>query len=61
MNLEFPTTLGSVDPSILNPRSTWEDKEAYDAQRLALAKLFQDNFGKFSGDAGKFAAHGPKV
>ena len=60
MNVEFPTTLGDVDPSILNPRDTWADKDAYDAKAADLAKLFQENFAKFSGDAAKFAAHGPK-
>ena len=61
MNLEFPTTLGSVDPKILNPRETWADKDAYDAKRKELAELFTTNFKKFSGDASKYAKHGPQA
>ena len=42
-----PTSVPGVDPHLLNPRSTWADKDAYDAQAVKLVQMFQDNFTKF--------------
>ena len=36
-----------VDASILDPRSTWADKAAYDVQARRLVNMFVNNFGKF--------------
>lgn len=44
---EVPTALEGVDPAILNPRETWADKSAYDAQAQALVDMFSKNFAKF--------------
>ena len=44
---QVPTELEGVDASILNPRETWADKEAYDKQANALVEMFIDNFEKF--------------
>ena len=44
---EVPTELDGVDPKILNPRETWADKEAYDAQANALIGMFNQNFEQF--------------
>jgi phosphoenolpyruvate carboxykinase (ATP) len=42
------------DSSILDPRSTWEDKDAYDAQARKLAETFISNFKTLTGtDPGK--------
>jgi len=41
---EYPTELPGVPQGILDPRNAWEDKEAYDAQRLKLANMFKDNY-----------------
>jgi len=42
-----PTHVEGVDPKILNPRDTWSDPEAYDAQAEKLADMFVANFEKF--------------
>ena len=44
---QVPTALPGVDPTILNPRETWVDKPAYDAQARALVDMFGKNFAKF--------------
>ncbi|MDP6763873.1 MAG: phosphoenolpyruvate carboxykinase (ATP) [Planctomycetota bacterium] len=43
-NLKMPRACTGVDPAILNPRNTWEDKEAYDTQAVALREMFRVNF-----------------
>lgn len=43
-NLDMPTTCPGVPADILNPRNTWDDGEAYDAQALKLRDLFRKNY-----------------
>lgn len=46
--LQIPVACPEVPSDILNPRSTWSDKQAYDQKRLELAEMFNDNFEKFA-------------
>ena len=46
---QVPLALDGVDARILNPRETWADKAAYDAQAQALVDMFNKNFAKFEG------------
>ena len=44
---EVPMTCDGVDATLLNPRDTWADKAAYDAQAAKLVGMFSDNFEKY--------------
>ncbi|MCV0394676.1 MAG: phosphoenolpyruvate carboxykinase [Rhizobiaceae bacterium] len=44
---EVPVAAPGVDQSILDPRATWADKDAYDRQAGRLVGMFVDNFAKF--------------
>jgi len=46
--LMMPTTCPNVPEDVLNPRNTWEDKEAYDVKANSLANAFNKNFEKFA-------------
>jgi phosphoenolpyruvate carboxykinase (ATP) len=61
-NVDVPTSCPHVPASVLNPRDTWTDAAAYDAQATKLAQMFVDNFKAFAADvdAGVVAA-GPRV
>ncbi len=42
-----PTSLPGVEPHILDPVKTWEDKAEFDKTARALVGMFQKNFAKF--------------
>jgi phosphoenolpyruvate carboxykinase (ATP) len=48
--LERPVAVAGVPDEVLDPRSTWSDSVAYDAQASKLAGMFKENIKKF-GDA----------
>jgi phosphoenolpyruvate carboxykinase (ATP) len=59
---EVPTAVPGVDSSLLDPRSTWRDPDAYDRKSRELARMFSDNFVQFERDAGEaVTAAGPRV
>ncbi len=43
-----PVAVPGVDPTILDPRATWADKDAYDATARDLVRQFVDNFAQFA-------------
>jgi len=67
-NLEFtpdsnfkiliPDNVPGVDSNILNPRNTWEDKDAYDSKAKELITLFKNNFVKYE-SFGNYSKAGP--
>jgi len=44
---DVPVTGPGVDAGLLDPRSTWDDPEAYDAQAAKLVGMFAENFGQY--------------
>jgi phosphoenolpyruvate carboxykinase (ATP) len=44
---QVPVSVPGVDTKILDPRSTWANGAAYDAQASKLVDMFVVNFGKF--------------
>ncbi len=45
---EVPQSCPGVPEEILNPRDTWEDKNAYDVAADKLAGMFSENFEQFA-------------
>jgi len=58
--LEVPVLVPGVDASLLDPRSTWDDPEAYDSKARQLARMFRENFERFDDVAPGIAAAGPR-
>jgi phosphoenolpyruvate carboxykinase (ATP) len=58
---QVPLTAPGVEESLLDPRSTWADPEAYDRKARELAQMFVDNFAQKHADAPpEVAAAAPK-
>ncbi|WP_114766068.1 phosphoenolpyruvate carboxykinase (ATP) [Vibrio rhodolitus] len=62
-NLEVPTSLPGVDPSILDPRDTYVDPLQWESKAHDLAQRFINNFDKYTDNAeGKsLVAAGPQL
>ena len=45
--LMMPVSCPNVPEKTLNPKMTWEDKNAYDQKALFLAKKFNENFENY--------------
>ena len=47
-NLQIPTALPGVDTHILDPRNTYGSPEQWQEKAETLAKLFKENFEKYT-------------
>ena len=45
---EVPVAVPGVDAQLLDPRQTWADPAAYDAQARKLVSMFSDNFAQYA-------------
>jgi phosphoenolpyruvate carboxykinase (ATP) len=57
--LAVPQAVPGVPTDVLEPRATWPDPAAYDAQAKKLAEMFRANFEKFANAPAKVRAAGP--
>jgi phosphoenolpyruvate carboxykinase (ATP) len=62
-NLEIPTELHGVNPVILDPRYTYENRTVWEEKAMDLAKRFIDNFAKYTdnNEGKRLVAAGPQV
>ena len=44
---DVPVQVPGVAELLLDPRRTWDDKAAYDAQAAKLVQMFSDNFEQY--------------
>jgi phosphoenolpyruvate carboxykinase (ATP) len=62
-NLTVPMQLHDVDANVLDPRGTYSDAQDWQSKATDLAKLFVDNFSKFTDtdNGAALVAAGPKL
>ncbi|MCA3953029.1 phosphoenolpyruvate carboxykinase (ATP) [Vibrio vulnificus] len=62
-NLEIPTSLPGVDPTILDPRDTYVDPLQWESKAQDLAQRFINNFAKYTDNAEgqSLVAAGPQL
>jgi phosphoenolpyruvate carboxykinase (ATP) len=46
--IHVPTAVPGVPSDVLDPRNTWADRAAYDAQARELARMFTENFDRYA-------------
>jgi len=44
---DVPVAVAGVDNALLDPRSTWADKDAYDENAAKLVTMFSENFAQY--------------
>lgn len=49
--LHYPSHCPGVPAEVLNPRNTWTDPAEYDRKATDLARMFVENFSKYSSKA----------
>jgi phosphoenolpyruvate carboxykinase (ATP) len=59
--LSMPTAVEGVPSEVLNPRNTWANQDAYDAQARDLAQRFITNFEKFESVSAEIKGAAPKL
>ena len=47
LSIDVPVSVPHVDAKLLDPRSTWADAAAYDAQAKKLVEMFAANFAQY--------------
>jgi len=61
-NLQIPKSCEGLPSEVLNPKTTWKDKNAYDEMAKKLAGMFAKNFKEFEeGTADEIKNAGPKA
>jgi len=59
--LAVPVNVPGVPGEVLQPRGTWADSAAYDAQAEKLVRMFRDNFAQYDAHVGEgVIAAGPE-
>ena len=60
-NLDTPSSCPGVPSGLLDPRQTWADDGSYDLHARRLARMFSENFAKFSGVDRAIIDAGPRA
>ena len=58
-NLNIPKFCPGIPQELLNPKTTWLDKDPYDKTAQKLVKMFQDNFEQYTNFPGEVIQSGP--